>query len=227
MEKGIPQINANETATIVIVFICVTTFAIIKYCIPKIKRYYHHVSYINAPISNEIKYNSLIDSKDLFFYNYNLNDITVHTKKLNISYPRCIRQCSKQKKLKLLSVATDDEVCGQINDLKIDPFTNLTFLHLTIDSANHTNTDYLLPIIQNSKNLESIAYEKGHLSSLSMKILIDLQKLNFLLLDNIYVIDSKAFSIMLFNLNTQIIFIASSTRFYILSYFILFLFFIF
>lgn len=202
MEKNIPQINPDETAAIVLIFLCVITFTLIKYWIPKIKRYYHHVSHINAPISDEIKYNSLIDTKELFLYNYNLSDITIHTQKLNISYAKCIRHCSKQKNLRSLSVATEI-MYGRINDLKIYAMTNLTFLHLTINSANHSDLDYLLLIIQNARNLESIAYENGHLSTPSMNTLIELQKLNFLLLDNIYVNDSKAFSIMLFNLKVR------------------------
>lgn len=203
MEKNLSQINPDETAAIVIIFLCVMTLALTKCWIPKIKRYYHRKTINNTQIYNEIKYNSLIDSKDLFLYNYNLSDITIHTGKMKISYVKCLRHCSKQKNLKLLSLATDDELCGRINDFKISPLTNLTFLHLTVDIINHSNFDYLLPIIQNAKNLESVTYENGYLSSLCMNTLMNLQKLNFLVLDNTYVTDSKAFSIMLFNLKVR------------------------
>lgn len=194
----------NLHGTMVTVFIlCGIMFTSIKYWIPMLKRYYHLKRDTDAQVSNIIKYHSLVDSKYLFLYNYNLSDITVHSKDISMSYGKCLKTCSMKKSLKSLTLATDDVEIVQITIHRMNMMENLTFLALTIENAKYFNNDYLLPIIQNSKNLESILYQNGHLSPLSMRLLTELPKLNFLILDNICVTDSKVFSIMLFNLKVR------------------------
>lgn len=202
MEEIFPQLNSHGTMLIALI-LCGLTFASIKYWIPMIKRYYHLKRDARAQISNVIKYHSLIDSKYLFLYNYNLSDITVHLRDISMSYGRCLKTCSMKKNLKSLTLTTDDAENVQMTIYKMNVMENLTFLALTIENAKYFSNDYLFPIIRNSKNIESILYQNGHLSSLSMSLLTELPKLNFLILDNIYVTDSKAFSIMLFNLKVR------------------------
>lgn len=203
MEEIFSQVNMYGTLSIIVTFICGLAYTTIKYWIPMSKRYFLQKRKVDTQISNIIKYNSMIDSREFFIYNFNLSDITIHSKNVKMSYGRCLKTCSMKQNLKSLSMATDDIENMQIAIYKINPMINLTMLTLTIDNAKYFNNDYLLPIIQNSFNIESIVYQNGHLSSSSMNLLIKLPKLNFLIIDNIYITDAKAFSIMLFNLKVR------------------------
>lgn len=203
MEEIFPQVNMYGALSIIVTLICGLAYITIKHWMPMTKRYFQQKRNADTQIANIIKYNSMIDSREFFIYNYNLSDITVHSKNVKMSYGRCLKTCSMKQNLKSLSLSTDDIENMQIAIYNINPMINLTLLTLTIDNAKYFNNDYLLPIIQNSCNIESIVYQNGHLSSLSMNLLVKLPKLNFLIIDNIYVTDAKAFSIMLFNLKVR------------------------
>lgn len=202
MEQNFPQLNEYEGMIITITLACGFVFATIKYWIPIIKRYYQNKN-ANTHISSAIKYNSLVDSKDLFLFNYNLSDITVHSRHVKMSYGRCLKTCSIKKNLQALSLATDDIENIQMATYEITLMPHLTYVNLTINNAIHFKNDYLLPIIQNANKIDSIIYQNGYLSSKSMNTLMELPNLKFLILENILVTDSKAFSIMLFNLKTR------------------------
>lgn len=202
MEKNFPSINLSETLMITATIIFGLAFVLIKYWIPSVE-YYRSRRRGDPKIQKIIKYNSLVDPKEIFLFNFNLSDITVHTRRVGMSYGRCLKTCSMNKKLNTLVLLTDDAESIQMSFYRINLMDNLTFLSLNIENAKHFSNDFLLPIIQNAKNLESIVYRNAYVSSLSMSLLIELPKLNFLIMDNIHVTDSKAFSIMLFNLKVR------------------------
>lgn len=197
------QAGAHEYSTIIVALVCGIIIAFTAYGIPTLKGYYRRRRYTNAQVSNIIKYNSLTDPRELFLYNFNLSDITVRTGSIGISYGRCLKTCSMKKKLRWLTMTTNDTEKLRMSVYEIDLMPNLTFLILTIEDAKYWENDYLLPIIQNARNIESLLYQNGHLSAQSMCLLTQLPKLDFLILENIGVTDPKAFSIMLFNLKVR------------------------
>lgn len=153
--------------------------------------------------NDKLVYNSYIDSEELLLYNENLTNITIHSDNLHMSYERCLQACFKQANLKTLSISTKLGTMETIHSNII--LNSLTYLHLTIDSTKDFNRDHLNPILQCSKNLETIIYENGYLNDHSMFILTKLKKMDILILDNIQIHDYKAFSIMLFNLRVKTI----------------------
>lgn len=205
MEQDIPQIDVYGTLAFIITLICGLAIASHKYWTPTIGRYFQNGKNDNIKIADTygIKYNSEIDDRDVFILNQNIREIIVHTTHIKMSYGRCLRTCSMKKELESLTLSTGDVENTQTAIYKPNAMTNLTTLALVIENAEYLNNDYLLPILQNAINLESIVYENGHLSTESMNLLINLPKLDLLILEKVHVTDPKAFSIMLFNLKVR------------------------
>lgn len=146
-------------------------------------------------------YNSKTDPRDLLIFNSNLTSIMLNTEHLNMSYENCLLQCFKQMDLKMLTITTRLSTILPIYNPLVLP--SLSYLHVKIDSNRDFNGDHLFPIIQRSRNLETIIYKNGYLDSDSMNCMTKMRGLNTLILENVQIRKYKTFSIMLFNLKVQ------------------------
>lgn len=197
------QTQLNITILIIVIALCIY-IAKKQWGIQIMDTYYH---LFNKEIiqhdsdMNKFTFHSKSDPRDLLLFNSNLTNITLNTEHLNMSYENCLLQCFKQTDLMMLTITTKLSTILPIHNPFVLP--SLSYLYVKIDNNRDFNTDHLFPIIQRSRNIETIIYKNGYLDSDSMNCITKMKKLSMLILDNIQIREYKAFSIMLFNLKIE------------------------